>query len=169
MPRTIGADEVREGRVPGRRGDTVNNETPPASDNLMEQWTRTVNQRSLDHWRERAEAAERELTEVRRQRDRAEQIADERGTALDEAEATLAKVRREWCRECKDEREFGAPGVPADFILWGKLFPPEALGPKCWMHAEKHIGRGMTQIDQWAVYDLRPINAALDGGDDASE
>ena len=27
----------------------------------------------------------------------------------------------EWCRECRDEQPMGAPGVPAEFILWGKL------------------------------------------------
>jgi hypothetical protein len=66
----------------------------------------------------------------------------------------------EWCRECRDEREFKfmAPGVPAEFILWGKLFPPEALGPRCYDHAAKWLGHGnMSRIDQYAVFDLRPF------------
>lgn len=62
----------------------------------------------------------------------------------------------ERCRECREELPFGATVPKADFILWGKLFPPEALGPRCYDHAAKHIGwAGMSQIDQWAVYDLR--------------
>lgn len=64
----------------------------------------------------------------------------------------------EWCRECRDTQPYGAPGVPAEFILWGKLFAPEAFGPKCYRHALKHIGHGgVSQIDQWAVFDLRPL------------
>jgi hypothetical protein len=64
--------------------------------------------------------------------------------------------RLEFCRECRDEGR--DPIHHAEFILWGKLFPPEALGPRCYDHAEKHIGsRGMSQIDQWAVFDLRPF------------
>jgi hypothetical protein len=67
----------------------------------------------------------------------------------------------EWCRECRDEREYGAPGVPAEFILWGKLLPPEALGPRCYSHAAKHLGHhGMSRIDQYAVLDLRKLRYA---------
>ncbi len=67
------------------------------------------------------------------------------------------------CREWRDKAPVFAKSVtPADFILWGKLFPPEALGPKCYEHAAKHIGySGMSQIDQYAVVDLRPIREAL--------
>lgn len=74
---------------------------------------------------------------------------------LDE-EGMLTRTRPEYCRECRDEN-WSNNAVPAVFILWGKLFPPEALGPRCYAHAAKHVGeRNMSQIDQWAVFDLRP-------------
>lgn len=68
------------------------------------------------------------------------------------------------CRECRDERDFYTdPVKPADFIIWGKLAPPEGLGPKCYDHAVKHLGHDMPRrSDQYAVVDLRPIRAALD-------
>lgn len=64
------------------------------------------------------------------------------------------------CRECRDEMPMFSSNIPrADFVLWGKLFPPEAFGPKCYDHAAKHIGwSGMSQIEGMAVVDLRPIN-----------
>lgn len=75
-------------------------------------------------------------------------------------ELTTALARsQEFRRECRDERSWRSPGVQAEFILWGKLLPPEALGPRCYEHALKHLGSGaMGQIDQYAVFDLRPLN-----------
>lgn len=78
-------------------------------------------------------------------------MATERIDGLVPENAALALT--EYCRKCNDLGQ----DKPADFILWGKSFPSEALGPRCYIHAEKHIGsRGMSQLDQWAVYDLRP-------------
>jgi hypothetical protein len=78
----------------------------------------------------------------------------------DQLQNKVERLKREHCRECRDEDRH----VRADFILWGKLLPPEVLGPRCYDHAAKHIGHsGMQQIEQWAVYDLRPL-AALDLG-----
>jgi hypothetical protein len=52
--------------------------------------------------------------------------------------------------------------TPAEFILWGKLLPPEALGPKCYDHAVKYLGHSVaTRTEQYAVVDLRPLRAAL--------
>lgn len=48
----------------------------------------------------------------------------------------------------------------AEFILWGKLIPPEGLGPRCYDHAAGHIGhRGLTRPGEsgWALADLRPL------------
>jgi hypothetical protein len=43
-------------------------------------------------------------------------------------------------------------------IIWGKLFPLEALGPRCLDHAAKHIGwASMSRLDQVAVFDLRLV------------
>lgn len=74
----------------------------------------------------------------------------------------VSTLKAQCCRQCRDQE----PPVQtrAEFILWGKLFAPEAFGPKCYDHAAEHIGwAGMSMIDQYAVYDLRPINALIDG------
>jgi hypothetical protein len=82
-------------------------------------------------------------------------------------DAAAAKKMRAAAQEpCREwvEKKANRCNAPSDFILWGKLFPPEALGPRCYDHAYIHIGYGgISQIDQWAVFDLRPF-AAL-GGD----
>lgn len=72
----------------------------------------------------------------------------------------LKTLQREYCRECRDELPYGSKLPVAEFILWGKLFPREAFGPKCYDHAVKYFP--VERIDQWAVYDLRPINSLLD-------
>lgn len=77
---------------------------------------------------------------------------------------SVRPLKVEYCRECRDLE----PPVHtrAEFILWGKLFPAEAFGPKCYDHAAKHLGwQAMSRIDQYAVYDLRPINARFDGSE----
>lgn len=70
------------------------------------------------------------------------------------------ELKGECCRECRD---FEPPlYTRADFILWGKLLPPEAMGPKCYDHTADHLGWfAMSRIDQYAVYDLRPVNKLL--------
>lgn len=69
---------------------------------------------------------------------------------------------REYCRE--DIEVDGLPercNAPADFILWGKLFPSQALGPRCYDHAVKHLSHGaMSRVDQHAVLDLRGLYRA---------
>lgn len=73
----------------------------------------------------------------------------------------------EFCRHCRDEFwDPDSPGyrateiLPAEFILWGKLFPAEALGPACYGHAAEHLPSGALspmQIGQYAVFDLRGL------------
>lgn len=64
----------------------------------------------------------------------------------------------EHCRACWDQRN---KMVQADFIIWGKLSPPEQLGPRCWDCTAGYIGaEAMHQIDQWAIFDLRPFQVA---------
>jgi hypothetical protein len=74
--------------------------------------------------------------------------------------AAVAAMGNEACREWVDEVA-NTCKERADFILWGKMFPPEALGPRCLTHAESHVGwrniSSASQISQWAIYDLRPI------------
>lgn len=61
----------------------------------------------------------------------------------------------EHCRACRDERD---ETVPAEFIIWGKLTPPEHLGPRCYGHTAAFVGPvAMSQISQWAIFDLRPF------------
>jgi hypothetical protein len=84
---------------------------------------------------------------------------DAQSRQIEELKAVLAKAAQ-YCRECRDQDLL----TPADFIIWGKFSRPEALGPRCYNHTAEHIGWvSMSQIDQWAVFDLRPFRAALSG------
>jgi hypothetical protein len=75
------------------------------------------------------------------------------------------KIVREGCRE-----ELGAPTYekcwrPAEFVLWGKLIPPEALGPRCYEHAARHVpDDALRPGSDWAILDLRPLRAAPEAG-----
>lgn len=59
------------------------------------------------------------------------------------------------CREWQDETNDRC-NVPAEFVLWGKLFPKEALGPRCYDHAAMHAGHRALGDPAWAILDLRP-------------
>lgn len=68
----------------------------------------------------------------------------------------------ESCREWIESPRFDRCGEKAVGIIWGKLFPPEALGPRCADHVALHCnGRGMNELmaAAYAIYDLRPVNA----------
>lgn len=71
----------------------------------------------------------------------------------------LRNLAAERCRECRDESAWLASVPLADFILWGKLLPPEAFGPRCTDHAVKWIPHLLEHADQHAVFDLRPFRA----------
>ena len=72
-------------------------------------------------------------------------------------EVVVTEVR-EWCREEGDFPHGDRCNERAEFLLWGKLFPSEALGPRCYAHAVKHTHWGMpSRPDQWAVLDLRGL------------
>ena len=60
----------------------------------------------------------------------------------------------EWCRTCDDKGILS----PAELIVWGKLFPKEALGPRCVFHFGEETGYSVfdMSLGQTAVYDLRP-------------
>ena len=75
------------------------------------------------------------------ERDRARGIA----VAL---EQRLARVEGQMRAYCAEELESGDRCARrAEFVLWGRLFRPEALGPRCWSMPSR--------VDQWAVLDLR--------------
>ena len=83
-------------------------------------------------------------------------------TPIELPEQLQGVTRIEHCRACRDERD---EIVTADFILWGKLLPPEQMGPRCYDHTAGYLGwSAMHQIDQWAVFDLRPFNHLLASG-----
>jgi hypothetical protein len=65
----------------------------------------------------------------------------------------------EWCRTCLNDEV----STPADLIVWGKLFNKEALGPRCIRHFGEETGYSVYDfsVGQSAVFDLRPIRAAL--------
>ena len=75
--------------------------------------------------------------------------------------ARLQEAGRESCREeLGEEHGFHRCGEPAEFILWGKLLKPEALGPRCYDHAAEHVGHSaLAPNSGWAVFDLRPFIA----------
>lgn len=67
-----------------------------------------------------------------------------------------------WAETCREEVDHERCGLSADFILWGKLLPTEAFGPRCYDHAVKHLGHNMpSRADQYAVYDLRGFAARV--------
>jgi len=74
--------------------------------------------------------------------------------------------KREYCREELGEAaNFERCNQPAEFILWGKLFRPDALGPRCYDHAAHHVGHSALSPNDrlaYAIYDLRPVNALHD-------
>lgn len=74
---------------------------------------------------------------------------------------TGAYPRMESCREWIEEPKFDRCNERAVAILWGKLLPAEALGPRCEQHTHDHLGRSISEAvrEGCAVYDLRPVNA----------
>lgn len=68
-------------------------------------------------------------------------------------------IRAQLITTCREELGDGerCPEL-AEFVLWGKMFDREALGPRCHDHACDHTSWTMpSRADQWAVVDLRPI------------
>lgn len=65
----------------------------------------------------------------------------------------------QFCRHCRSELEYGSILPQADFIIWGKLFPTEALGPVCSEHASNWFP--IHQASMYAVYDLRQAHEAI--------
>ena len=73
----------------------------------------------------------------------------------------LEGIAREGCREWPTGA-LDRCNVPAEFVLWGKLFPPEALGPRCYDHAAAHAGHRALGDPSYAIIDLRPALRVLD-------
>lgn len=54
----------------------------------------------------------------------------------------------EWCLYCN---------ARAEFILWGKLFPTKALGPRCYDCAKTYTRLDAGTLSQSAIFDLRRL------------
>jgi hypothetical protein len=68
----------------------------------------------------------------------------------------------EWCREWIEEK-VNYCHEPATVIIWGRLFPKEALGPRCDDHAAQRIGHDYySDLSKWAVFDLRNLKRSDD-------
>lgn len=81
------------------------------------------------------------------------------GVLLNAGMITFCRERNgptgEWC------------GNPAEFVIWGKLFPAESLGPRCYDCAAGHIGHRTLVDRQAAIIDLRPLLRIAGGYGDA--
>ncbi len=64
---------------------------------------------------------------------------------------------------CRQEDKGGEKcWAPAEYVLWGKLLPPEALGPRCYDHAAKHVHySGLRENAGWALINLSELAAEL--------
>ena len=67
-------------------------------------------------------------------------------------------MSQETCHEeLGADHNFKRCNRPAEFILWGKLLPPEALGPRCYTHAADHVGdQALGPNSGRAIYHLPP-------------
>ena len=66
---------------------------------------------------------------------------------------------KQYCKEWVEEKA-NRCGERAVVMFWGKLFDPEALGPRCDEHATKHLnGRYWKHLiaDGWAIMDLTDL------------
>lgn len=111
----------------------------------------TPRESHLAHEDSRNEAAQRlrdatRLVEAREQNARLEHV--------------LARIAVTPCREWLDEKHDRC-SAQAEFVLWGRLFKPEALGPRCYDHAAMHAGHKALGDASWAIIDLRPALRAL--------
>lgn len=63
------------------------------------------------------------------------------------------------CRREFPERSYERCGKPAEFIVWGKLFPKEALGPRCRDCLEDQCGHRAPGDPSYAIYHLPELPA----------
>lgn len=77
-------------------------------------------------------------------------------------EIALNTIRGEvlGCRE--DMPDGGRCFQPADYVLWGKLFPAEGLGPRCYKHAALHVHySGLRAGTDYALINIDDLARAL--------
>ncbi len=57
---------------------------------------------------------------------------------------------------------------PAEYVLWGKLIPPEGLGPRCFLHAREHVSDyGTRRRSNYALINLHDLADDLKEATDA--
>lgn len=60
---------------------------------------------------------------------------------------------REWLPEKND-----CCWEPAEYVLWGKLFPPEGQGPRCYDHAAKYVDHyGLRSRSDYALVNIADL------------
>lgn len=65
---------------------------------------------------------------------------------------------REWVEEKSDKC-----WEPAEYVLWGKLIPPDGLGPRCYEHARKWIDHnGLRSRSGYALINLADLAQDLE-------
>jgi hypothetical protein len=80
------------------------------------------------------------------------------------------KLTRETCRRdlVFADRHHEYCGKPAEYIVWGKLFPSEALGPRCAdCVAEQLPTVRLDRLDQYAIYRLPAPLSEVPGGEES--
>ncbi len=76
-----------------------------------------------------------------------------------EGREELAREMSETCRHWLSDRVERC-GEPATIIVWGKYSAPDEFGPRCSQHWPDWVSED--QIEQYAVFDLRPALRVLD-------
>lgn len=80
-----------------------------------------------------------EALRIERDAARADQAELERLRAVEQAARTILTLGR--AGGCREELASGEKcWKPAEFLLWGRLTPPEGVGPRCYGHAARHVG-----------------------------
>ena len=153
VPKKLPVIQLVGGIEPLRYGQAVFNDAYRAAPDLADQ-LRGGDQDPF-YFDERVVAFLSSLLSAAREAGREEGREEERGR--------IKNAAREFCRRCRDE----GPELiePAAVILWGKLLPPEHLGPRCEFHAAEAIGWDALRPDrfeQWAGFDLRPLRGLPD-------
>lgn len=71
---------------------------------------------------------------------------------------TIEQPSVEWCRSCSYRHR----RRPAEFIVWGRRFPPEALGPRCYDCAVAQIGHApLYRGSKYAVFRIADVFEAI--------
>lgn len=82
----------------------------------------------------------------------------------DERKSLILDVIRAQIGGCREwaEGETHRCWAPAEYVLWGKLIPPEGLGPRCYDHAAKHVGHDALRTrTNYALIHLDDLAAQL--------